>query len=241
MGSTHTVPLDSPIGPRAEREPKGETMTGQTYREFVQALSEKLDETLIRKREETWGEVPYLDGSTVISQANKFFGFGRWERTITIPPTKIGIEKEGYFCALRVKVNIPEHGECVHEDVGYCRVSKEDGDESAIKGCVTDALKRCLRAFGAQFGNELMAEEKETVKSENGKRQDIKVEGFIMDYIATDGEPYPWEVEFIENGKEETQVLPFWGKTESLKKERPATFIITTSASGRRYIKSIIQ
>ena len=45
-------------------------------------------------------------------------------------------------------------------DVGFHAVVEDnaDGHETAIKGAVTDGLKRALRSFGARFGNSLYAD-----------------------------------------------------------------------------------
>ena len=52
-----------------------------------------------------------------------------------------------------VKVTVP--GAPPRTDVGFQPVAEEtvEGHETAFKGAVTDALKRALRTFGAQFGN----------------------------------------------------------------------------------------
>ena len=54
-----------------------------------------------------------------------------------------------------VKVTVP--GAPSRTDVGFQPVAEEtsEGHETAYKGAVTDALKRALRTFGAQFGNAL--------------------------------------------------------------------------------------
>ena len=58
-----------------------------------------------------------------------------------------------------VRVNVP--GSVPRTDVGFHTVAEETGEghESAIKGAVTDALKRALRSYGDQFGNGLHGEE----------------------------------------------------------------------------------
>lgn len=46
-------------------------------------------------------------------------------------------------------------GEHTPEEVSSAQSTIVESHEQAEKGAVTDALKRCLRTFGAQFGNDL--------------------------------------------------------------------------------------
>jgi hypothetical protein len=211
----------------------------EKYAELVKELSKELDARLIQHRQESWGNVPYLDGATVIMQANRIFGFGNWERKLIIPPTKTD---EGYYCAMKIRVKIPEVGFIEHEDVGYC--SKTGNEEAAIKGCVTDAMKRCFRAFGAQFGNELEAERSTPTEAhkQSAKREGSNAEtvpGTLVDFWATEGERHPWEVEFLPDGNEESDVLPCYVSKIAFPKGKHVTCTIVTSAAGKRYIKSM--
>jgi hypothetical protein len=66
-----------------------------------------------------------------------------------------------YTCIVRVTV-----GDVVREDVGFgSGYGKKAGDaiEGATKEAVTDALKRCLRTFGSQFGLALYDKERANV------------------------------------------------------------------------------
>ena len=58
-----------------------------------------------------------------------------------------------------VRVTVP--GAPPRTDVGFHAVTEEtaDGHETAIKGAVTDGLKRALRSFGDRFGNGLYGDQ----------------------------------------------------------------------------------
>ena len=58
------------------------------------------------------------------------------------------------YCAT-VRVNVP--GAMSRTDVGFHPVVEDtvEGHDTALKGAVTDGLKRALRSFGDQFGNAL--------------------------------------------------------------------------------------
>ena len=59
--------------------------------------------------------------------------------------------EQGYSAPVRVSVA----GALPRTDVGVHPVAEEtfDGHDTAIKGAVTDGLKRAFRSFGVQFGN----------------------------------------------------------------------------------------
>ncbi len=58
-----------------------------------------------------------------------------------------------------VRVTVP--GAPPRTDIGFHAVTEEtaDGHETAIKGAVTDGLKRALRSFGDRFGNGLYGDQ----------------------------------------------------------------------------------
>ncbi len=53
-----------------------------------------------------------------------------------------------------------ETGEHTDEEISAAQATIVEAHEAAEKGAVTDALKRALRTFGAQFGNDLYDREK---------------------------------------------------------------------------------
>jgi len=124
--------------------------------EQLAELRKPLDERRIERRRAKFGTVEYLPTWDVINRANEIFGYGGWQREIKRLERVYEEELEGtytiaYLCESRVKV-----GEIVHEDVGFgSAVNYPDpvgAHEKAMKAAVSDSLKRCLRAFGPQFG-----------------------------------------------------------------------------------------
>lgn len=117
----------------------------------------------------------YIAGYIAIEQANRIFGYDNWGYKITRNPELLketdltGNPYLYYIAQVETWVRI---GNILvrREDVGYGEVTytkpysdqktgKPAGGrpqlEVALKGAVTDALKRALRAYGNQFGNSL--------------------------------------------------------------------------------------
>jgi DNA recombination protein Rad52 len=226
----------------------------RTREKIIAELDKELQENLIATRPSQWGEVSYLESHNVIRQANKIFGFGNWERIITLQPTKVN---DGYMAAVKVLVHFPdENGHyrtVTHEDVGYRRIAKardgSDLEETAIKGSVSDALKRCLRAFGSQFGLGLYDHEDEEESGEakparktNSRPEERRIKAVISSVTKTYGEAkWPYEVEFTTEEEPFSEVLPAYvHKLDQL--IRPGdevVLIITTSKAGNEYIRAV--
>lgn len=125
--------------------------------EQIEALKKPLDQARIQKRMGFRGiQLEYLPIHDIIETANRIFGYGGWQREIrrlekVYQDETEGAYSVGYLCEYRVRV-----GEIVHEDVGFGSSSNQpdlaQAHEIAVKGAVSDALKRCFRAFGDQFG-----------------------------------------------------------------------------------------
>ncbi len=128
-------------------------------------LSQPLDASLVSQRRGRGNRsLSYLEGRTVIDQANRIFGHGGWGhevvgdvvlRDLDQVNAQTGEVKRIRAYSATVKVTVP--GAPGRTDVGFQPVADEtvEGHETAFKGAVTDALKRALRTFGAQFGNSL--------------------------------------------------------------------------------------
>ena len=128
-----------------------------------QALGQPIDPELVSQRKGRGGRVfDYLEGHAVINQANRIFGFGGWGyelvgdvtlRRIETVDTQTGEVKvdQGYSAPVRVTVA----GALPRTDLGVHPVAEDtfDGHDTAMKGAVTDGLKRAFRSFGVQFGN----------------------------------------------------------------------------------------
>ena len=129
----------------------------------TQALGQPLDPALVSQRKGRGGRVfDYLEGHAVIDQANRIFGYGGWgyelvgdvtlRRIETVDPQTGEVKVSlGYSAPVRVTVA----GALPRTDLGVHPVAEDtlDGHDTAMKGAVTDGLKRSFRSFGVQFGN----------------------------------------------------------------------------------------
>lgn len=221
----------------------------KTYSELLKELDRPLDPSLVATRDMSWGKVDYLETNEVIRQANRIFEYGRWERTITMQPTAVA---GGFMAAVRVVVWLPdEQGapkSVTHEDVGFRSVSKEGLEETAIKGCVSDALKRTLRAFGPQFGLDIgMADDEEghtknpATKAAEVKHEEKRSKARVADVMKTDGEPYPYELRFRVMDSDEEKILPCYTKDlhTLVRAGDSVELIVVRSAKGNEYVKAV--
>lgn len=130
---------------------------------MIEELGKALDEGRIKHRDAGRGRsVPYLEGYDLIATANRVFGFDGWsyrvdEVTVTtttqgrilyrarVTVEAIGVSRSDVGVSI---VEVPRTG----DNQG---IDTPDAHDMAYKGAATDALKRALRTFGAQFGNEL--------------------------------------------------------------------------------------
>ena len=129
----------------------------------TQALSQPLDPELVSQRKGRKSQVfDYLEGHVVITQANAIFGYGGWGYELVGDVTLRRVETvdsktgevtitQGYSAPVRVTVA----GALPRTDVGVHPVTEDnfDGHDTAMKGAVTDGMKRAFRSFGVQFGN----------------------------------------------------------------------------------------
>ena len=132
------------------------------------ALSQPIDPALVSQRRGRAGRTfSYIEGHVAISEANRVFGYGGWGYELLADVTLREVESvdpgTGEVKLIRaysapVRVTVP--GAPPRTDVGFHAVTEEtpDGHETALKGAVTDGLKRALRSFGDRFGNGLYGE-----------------------------------------------------------------------------------
>ena len=135
----------------------------------VHALEQPLDPALVSQRQGRGNRsFDYIEGHTVIDQANRIFGFGGWGydlagevslRRIEAVDTRTGEIKVSYAYSAPVRVSV--NGAPSRTDLGFHVVTDDnpEGHETAAKGAVTDGLKRALRSFGNQFGNGLYGDQ----------------------------------------------------------------------------------
>lgn len=111
---------------------------------------------LVSQRQQAGRSLSYLEGFEAINQANDILGYDGWSHTISRLDYNPDIKS--YMALVLVEVHDPSGVTlCRHEDVG-CGIVQGDraeGHETAMKGAVTDAMKRALRCLGDQFGNVL--------------------------------------------------------------------------------------
>ena len=129
----------------------------------TQSLGQPIDPELVSQRKGRGGRsFDYLEGHAVIDQANRIFGYGGWgyelvenvtlRRIETVDPQTGEVKvAQGYSAPVRVTVA----GALPRTDIGVHPVAEDnfDGHDTAMKGAVTDGLKRAFRGFGVQFGN----------------------------------------------------------------------------------------
>ena len=138
----------------------------------VSALGQPLDPGLVSQRRGRGNKsYEYIEGHTVIDQANSIFGFGGWGyevagdvslRRIESVNTSTGEVKVSYAYSAPVRVTV--NGAPPRTDLGFHVVTDDnpEGHETAAKGAVTDGLKRALRSFGDRFGNGLYGDQPAT-------------------------------------------------------------------------------
>ncbi len=135
----------------------------------TRALAQPLDLAIVSQRRGRAGMIyHYLEGHTVIDQANLIFGHGGWGydlvggvtlRKFETVDSRTGEVKA--FSAYSAPVRVTVAGAPSRTDVGFHAVAEEtpEGHDTALKGAVTDGLKRALRSFGVQFGNGLYGDQ----------------------------------------------------------------------------------
>ena len=133
------------------------------------ALGQPLDPALVSQRRGRAGRIfSYIEGHVAITEANSVFGFGGWGYELVADVTlrefdnfdpHTGEVKRIRAYSAPVRVTVP--GAPPRTDVGFHAVTEEtaDGHETALKGAVTDGLKRALRSFGDRFGNGLSGDQ----------------------------------------------------------------------------------
>ncbi len=130
-----------------------------------QMLVHSLDSSRIKSRSKGNITLSYLEGFDVIETANKIFGYGNWNYSITSleqVSQELNQNQNHIICykaVVSVVVYDLQHSKSVsREDVGFgSGIAKTlaDAHESGAKEAVTDAVKRSMRSFGNQFGNSL--------------------------------------------------------------------------------------
>ena len=153
----------------------------------TQALGQPLDPALVSQRKGRAGRsYDYLEGHVVIEQANRIFGYGGWGyelagdvtlRQVETVDTQTGEVKVslGYSAPVRVTVA----GALPRTDIGVHPVAEDtlDGHDTAMKGAVTDGMKRAFRSFGVQFGNGFYGDQPQVSNSPQPQRVPAQTNG----------------------------------------------------------------
>ena len=150
------------------------------------ALGQPLDPALISQRKGRAGRTfSYIEGHVAISEANRVFGFGGWGYELVADVTLREIENVDPYTgevkrvraySAPVRVTVP--GAPPRTDVGFHAVTEEtaEGHETALKGAVTDGLKRALRSFGNRFGNGLYGEQQPAGAAPHPERVPVRAD-----------------------------------------------------------------
>ena len=140
--------------------------------QIINQLKQPLDVDRISKRQGSGGiQLSYLESHNVIDHLNQIFGFDGWSYSLLDFQT-VPAEKGMIFRAhLRLVVRFDER-EVTREDVGIgvAASNKAEQLEKGSKEAVSDALKRCSRTLGDQFGNSLYDKDAPEHKGEQQER-----------------------------------------------------------------------
>lgn len=124
------------------------------------ALSEPLDESVVKVRDQAGQKLSYVEGWYAIAQANAVFGFDGWTLE-TLETRQVQEEHRdnakgkpmwyvGYTCRVRIEaLGVVRDGCGAGSGID---ADKFRAHESAVKEAETDAMKRALRTFGYRFG-----------------------------------------------------------------------------------------
>jgi hypothetical protein len=128
-------------------------------RKQLQELRRDLDRRYVRTREVEGRELSFIGGWYAISEANRIFGFDRWNRETIESRCVLARENRGSFLAVyvaRVRITVNVGGASVVREghgTGEGRgTSPGEAHDMALKGAETDATKRALATFGNPFG-----------------------------------------------------------------------------------------
>ena len=150
----------------------------------IEVLNSQLDSSRVKTREKGNINLSYLEGFDIIDTANSIFGYGNWSSSI-LKLEQVSQELNQndntvicYKAIVKVIVYDELHQNKIQKvDVGFgTGVSKAlaDAHEGAAKEAVTDAIKRCFRSFGNQFGNSLYDKTKNHQNQDSSYQQNQK-------------------------------------------------------------------
>lgn len=121
----------------------------------IAELKKPLDRKHVASRSQAGRDLAYIESWFAISEANRIFGHGAWNRETTIQmigqPREVGDKwRVEYLAKVRITV-----GDIIRDGCGFGQgIDKDVGQahESALKEAESDAMKRALMTFGNPFG-----------------------------------------------------------------------------------------
>ncbi len=137
----------------------------------VRLLSGKLNEKVVKTRQERGKTLSYIEGWHAIAEANRIFGFEGWDRETVVAEciwqeTKQEPKACAYSARVRIRVRAGDTIVCREgSGVGHgTGATLGDAHESALKEAETDGTKRALATFGNLFGLALYDKEQNGVR-----------------------------------------------------------------------------
>jgi len=123
--------------------------------EQIEELKKPLDRKHVASRSQAGRDLSYIESWFAISEANRIFGHGAWNRETSIQmigqPREVGDKwRVEYLAKVRITV-----GDIIRDGCGFGQgIDKDVGQahESALKEAESDAMKRALMTFGNPFG-----------------------------------------------------------------------------------------
>ncbi|MFP5513280.1 MAG: RAD52 family DNA repair protein [Alphaproteobacteria bacterium] len=135
-------------------------------------LAAPLNAANVKNRQQAGQNLSYIEGWHAIAEANRIFGFDRWDRQL-LSMKQLGEPREvngkwrvAYMATVRITVTAGD-AEIIRDGTGFgSGIDKDVGQahESAIKEAETDAMKRSLMTFGNPFGLALYDKTQENVE-----------------------------------------------------------------------------
>jgi ssDNA-binding Zn-finger/Zn-ribbon topoisomerase 1 len=197
------------------------------YKEIKPLLEQELDKSLVKQN---FSGFDYLEGHVVIDTANKIFDHDGWStkvifeqiKHVPLPKTDKGVKKGLVSVPVFVTCYFyNEETKSIHEitksDIGTCVWAGEEQVETGLKGAVTDGVKRALRQFGRQFGNDLYKKEEEVAMSNS--EEDTPIRGNTTTQSPANKE----KALMAELNMDEKQVAPTCEKCNSIMRLRKGT------------------
>ena len=150
-----------------------------------QVLAYELDSSRIKSRLKGNITLSYLEGFDILETANRVFGFGNWDYStkLEVVSQEINQNQNNVICykaLVTIVVHDTSHSKLVsREDVGFgTGIAKTlaDAHEGGAKEAVTDAIKRCFRSFGNQFGNSLYDKSRQHQNQQQSLQQPAQIQ-----------------------------------------------------------------